>query len=110
MYSDRINGTTWDGAFRRMCFGPNDSTVRNSVEGIFYIITCNHLPRQYIMRYMHRDRWHFSTSGCTPRIDNGYVLTEESHRLRDNLDMIIMHHGILTEGRVRDIIEIIMYV
>ena len=52
------------------------------------------------MRYMHRDHCHSSTLGCTPRRDNSGVLTEESHRLRDNLDIIIMLHGILTEGRV----------
>ena len=52
------------------------------------------------MRYMHRDHCHSSTLGCTPRRDNSCVLTEESHRLRDNLDIIIMLHGILTEGRV----------
>ena len=60
-------------------------------------MTCNHLPRQYKLRYMHRDRCHSSTLGCTPRTDNSCVLTEESHRLRDNLDIIIMLHGILTK-------------
>ena len=61
------------------------------------MITCNLLPGQYILRYMHEDRWPSSTSGCTPRMDNKYVLTEESHRLRDNLDIMIMHHDILPE-------------
>ena len=62
---------------------------------------------------MHRDRCHSSTLGCTPRRDNSCVLTEESHRLRDNLDIIIMLHGILTEGRVvltMKSIEIFVYV
>ena len=62
---------------------------------------------------MHRDRCHSSTLGCTPRRDNSCVLTEESHRLRDNLDIIIMLHDILTEGRVvltMKSIEIFVYV
>ena len=55
-------------------YAPAKSTVRNSVEEVslhsdvvehFYIVTCNHLSRKYIMRYLHRDHWHLSTSSCT---------------------------------------------
>ena len=81
MYSDRINCYHPGWRSPPDVLGPDESTGRNSVEEIslhsdviehLYIITCNHLPRKYIMRYMHRDHWHLSTSTCTSCMKSEY--------------------------------------
>ena len=70
-------GCAWTGWKYRTQLGRRDFSTQWHYWTIFNIITCNHLPRQYIMRYMPRDHWCLSSSTWTSCMKGEYCFNRK---------------------------------